>query len=184
MSTAISAASDGQQRRLADALRLNFANDGAARPEDACPRAGRAAPTAVAVSTHADAGPPLQAEPGLADYPPSSSRPEDTCPRAGRAAPTAVAVSTHADAGPPLQAEPGPADYPPSSSRPEDTCPRAGRAAPTAVAVSTHADAGPPLQVRRPRSSGPRAGPAQPAHAELLAELPGAALSSPPLPGA
>jgi hypothetical protein len=28
MSTAISAASDGQQRRLADALRLNFAKDG------------------------------------------------------------------------------------------------------------------------------------------------------------
>ena len=61
-------------------------------------------PTAVAVSTHADAGPPLQAEPGPADYPPSSSRPEDTCPRAGRAAPIAVAVSTHADAGRLLQA--------------------------------------------------------------------------------
>jgi hypothetical protein len=61
-------------------------------------------PTAVAVSTHADAGPPPQAEPRPADYPPSSSRPEDTCPRAGRAAPIAVAVSTHADAGRLLQA--------------------------------------------------------------------------------
>jgi hypothetical protein len=37
-----------------------------------------------------------------------------------------------------------------------------------------------PSRARRPRPSGPRADPAQPAHAEL----PGAALSSPPLPGA
>ena len=38
-------------------------------------------------------------------------------------------------------------------------------------------------RVRRPRSPGPRAGPAQPAHAERHAALPGAVLPSPPLPG-
>jgi hypothetical protein len=111
MSTAISAASDGQQRRLADALRLNFSKIGAARPGGACPQAGRAAPTAAAVSTQADAGPPLHAEPGPADY--SGRRPAAlerlSSGRASRAA--AIDVSPHAVAGLLLRAEPGPAVY-------------------------------------------------------------------------
>jgi hypothetical protein len=126
------------------------------RPGGACHRAGRAAPTAVDVSPHVVAGPPLRAGLGPLSTPAVVPPPwrRLSSGRASRADRCRLLAARCC--GP---AAPGRAGsrclLRPSSRRPGGACPRAGRAAPTAVAVSPHVAAGPLLRLGRAPLSTP-----------------------------